>query len=91
MSDEIRVGDLVMVVRWPHKHSAKNSHAGVVGTVTELRDYTFCFLCGGDRWVEPCASLGHGFIPTACLKRIPPLTEPETVKARRGVPLETTR
>ena len=77
MSD-IQVGDVVMVVRWPHEHSDAHCYSGVVSTVVLLQAYTFCQKCK-TRWEEPSAHLsGSGCIPLSWLRRIPPLTEPVT-------------
>jgi len=73
MKDEIRVGDLVMVVRWPCCHA----RVGVVYIVSELTMQTGTGWCGYCKAVrEGCitasdATLEH-IVPVDWLKRIDP-------------------
>jgi hypothetical protein len=83
MSEPIKAGDMVMVVRWPHKHIQGRSgqtfpKVFTVERVTSLGCH--CPTCR-EEFSPPEAwwDAAHA-IPTAWLKRIPPLDELEDVK-----------
>ena len=79
MSD-IKVGDLVMVVR---KHGC-GCDLGDVFVVRELErspsGYLDCSVCGARAFSSLDASSDHGWRAVAALKRIPPLSELEGEK-----------
>ena len=81
MSEPIRVGDLVVVVR-PSQCSGSNHNLGLVFTVTDIKRGGEipgkCFFCGGDHPEYDFAlfaEMPDGWIPLRRLRRIPPLAE----------------
>jgi phage FluMu protein Com len=83
MSEPIKVGDLVMVVRWPHPCFGKGSR--LVFTVEGFYKNVICPRC---KTIirEYCATYsiaswdgGFRAIPISWLKRIDPLAEPERI------------
>lgn len=78
MSEPIKVGDLVMVVKWPHEHRQK--YLGHIFPVQSIAAYVSCSQCG-QLWVEPTAETPtHRGVPISWLKKIPPLSELDDVK-----------
>lgn len=82
MSEPIKVGDLVMVMR---NHC--NDHA--VGTIFQVRSllgdqFTYCPRCGSKGHFGELAELEfsgfHNRMPLSWLKRIPPLEELQTYR-----------
>jgi hypothetical protein len=78
MSEPIKAGDLVVVVRWP----CCSGEVGWIFSVKELRTSSdgWCLRCGsktGHTGAQLKASDGLGLVPVAWLKRIPPLSELE--------------
>ena len=79
MSKEIRVGDLVQVVRWP----CCGARVGHVDEVMDLDSYKLastCMYCGrvDKHPVLPIVITRRGWIwPLEWVKRIPPLSELE--------------
>ena len=88
---DIRKGDLVMVVRWPHPESHFiRTRLGEVFEVTTIGPAR-CYVCGYD--FPQCAYIGtegifHIGIPLPWLKRIPPLSDLEGVNEREPVTVE---
>jgi hypothetical protein len=83
MSEPIKVGDLVMVIRWPHEHSAPCARVGMVGIVSVIDGQTHCHICG-KVFNERSATLGpmSGLIPISWMVKIDPPAEPERVETR---------
>lgn len=91
-SNEISVGDLVCVVRWP----CCGLNIGKVGIVAGIDTTfsTFCVGCGAgidNSFPMPNADFNiHGpkgslaCVPLAWLRRIDPLSEPNTVETEEG-------
>jgi hypothetical protein len=80
MSEQIKVGDLVVVVRWPHSCQG-NKFLGSVFRIGALSSSVQCPRCG-EIFKTPVAHPEEKSraIPLAWLKRIPPLSELETEK-----------
>ena len=77
---EIKVGDLVMVVRWPHACKYLGNIFGIISTAQAVGLKGNCQRCG---WVPSCSFVdveAFGKIPVDWLKRIDPLAEPETTE-----------
>ena len=92
MSEPIKVGDLVMVVLWPHRCINPIVPIGKVfvvrAIVSDAHD-GFCRRCG-ETISNSCisaqgATSGNASIPISWLKRIDPLAEPETVETDETV------
>jgi hypothetical protein len=87
MSDKpIAVGDLVMVVRYPHKCSSSEAFSGMIFVVNELDDGgVTCDDCG--EFIEgPLAGTPTDVgISVRWLKRIDPLIEPESVPTKEEI------
>jgi hypothetical protein len=86
MSEPIKVGDLVMIVK-PAPCSCSNSLGTIFRVVRLVSRGGHCVGCGRarphhERAIDP-AGLGT---ETWRLKRIDPLTEPESVEKREEVP-----
>ena len=79
--DVIRVGDLVMVVRWPHEHA--QDHLGRIYSVIGFSGHTTCHDCLY-HFSMPSAMLtgpkGDGYIPIAWLKKINPPADERTTE-----------
>ncbi len=91
MSERIKVGDLVMIVRG--HECVMNLYQGVIFTVTGFVQPRFggwhCARCGRDNagGNEAAATGFHkAHAPISWLKKIPPLTEPETVERKEELP-----
>jgi hypothetical protein len=68
--DEIRAGDLVMIVRWPHEHVPSWGAPGIVTEVIDLQPKTACPSCG--RMWPGAAYLALGCaVPVAWLRKVP--------------------
>jgi hypothetical protein len=88
MSPEIKVGDLVMVVRWPHKHFGRqDALPGTPFVVKTIETRSACTFCGQEFGAAATTgALGNGYhgrlvpigVPIAWLKKI----EPDAEKAR---------
>ena len=78
MSEPIKVGDVVMIVRWPHACQG-GKYLGRVYTVHFLFDHSTCSRCNHTFWQTVGAldveGPGVGAVPLAWLKKIPPLDE----------------
>lgn len=77
MSD-IKIGDLVTVVRWPHPHGA--NILGYIFTVTGFTNACRCPYCPEvfterSAYKDPTHAL-----PLSWLRRIDPLSKPETIE-----------
>jgi hypothetical protein len=86
MDNSISVGDLVMVVK-PHHCGCTNAMGRIfVVQQIEAADGT-CNNCGSYRAdVEPDALMPEGhWVRVASLKKIPPLSEPESIVERMTV------
>ena len=70
----IEVGDLVMVVRWPHEHKA--ARLGAVFRVGIIWGSSRCPICS-EIIQELSAGDERGCVPFSWLKKIPPLSELE--------------
>jgi len=83
---EIKVGDLVMVMRAFCPHFGKPGYVFTVLGIEAANNFEGCSQCGvaNIRDGRPLAKadIGHGlgFYPLALLKRIPPLGELDDVK-----------
>lgn len=77
MDRPIQVGDLVQIVRWPHKCTPQSGWPRL-GTpfVVEAIDTCCCGICGERTGIGAGNGLGRG-APLSWLKRIPPLEELE--------------
>lgn len=85
MSETIKVGDLVQIVRW----SCCGAYLGAIFRVVEVDSYGMpprCRQCGADIQHKTFAFEGSGIAfwaaPLSWLKRIPPLDELEGEKRR---------
>jgi hypothetical protein len=86
----IQIGDLAMVIRWPHEHGLKM--LGGVITVQGFLDMVHCPLCNllfEERSAVYMESLKA--VPLSWLKRIPPLTELEGLESEEVERLPTQR
>ena len=82
MDKPIQVGDLVMLVRWPHEHYPlipQDVQLGGVYTVTKIDSPAWCSRCREEFGAGGMMDNGYG-APLAWLKRIPPLPELESEK-----------
>lgn len=82
MSEPIKAGDLVMVVRWPHRCESSNGlFSGFIGTVEAFHPFAHC-RCG-EFFNEPAArftgSVRRG-VPVSWLKKIDPPAQSETTE-----------
>ncbi len=73
MSD-IKVGDLVVVVRWPHEHCNSLGH---ILSIAALAPSSQCRVCGYISTETSAVTEDHWAVPLSWLKRIPPLEELE--------------
>ena len=86
MSEPINVGDLVMVVRYPHKCSSSEAFSGMVFVVNELdAGGVTCDNCGEFINGPLAGTITYIGIPVRWLKRIDPLSEPEYVPTENEV------
>jgi hypothetical protein len=87
MSEPIKVGDLVVVVRG---HVCDLGIVFAVARVETTTDYWHCAACGyvGDVTTETWAFLGKGVdgSPLSWLRRIPPLAELGEVEHDESIP-----
>jgi hypothetical protein len=91
---EIKVGDLVVVVRWPHEHA---NNVGTIWTVQGFSPQSHCQDCG-KTWIwkkwrtvfkQPCAVLDakQNFgLPLSWLRRIDPLAELNETEHKEETP-----
>lgn len=83
MSEPIKEGDLVQIVRWPHEHG--DHRLGHVFIVQGFFCMCHCPTC--DTVFEESAAKnidGQG-VPLSWLKRIPPLDDLEQIEALKEV------
>jgi hypothetical protein len=79
MSKEIKAGDRVMVVRWPHRHGP----ARCVALVERITPGAVCGVCC-TTWLEPSARFeGGGGAPVSWLKKIDPDEDPDAIETER--------
>ena len=84
MSD-IKVGDLVVVVRWP----CCGHYLGSVMRVeffSQMSEDASCTQCGAKHGAKRCAGDAKNDFPVEWLKRIPPLEELEGEKREEKEP-----
>lgn len=84
MSERIEVGDLVVIIK-PTSCCGYSGGIGKIYIVGNMRSFRGrCLLCGAIGNGEPLACWGSGSrgVPTRRLKKLPPLTEPETITER---------
>lgn len=87
MSDKpIAAGDLVRVVKWPCCGAGLGLY-GVVEKIESPGSNQQC-VCNGCCRLHPpmtCALCDGGYFPLEWLKRVPPISEPETVTAEEEI------
>lgn len=80
MREPIKVGDLVMVIRWGHKHGpmGRDPNPGTPYIVT-LLDKATCTVCGESLGMGAAGHDGRG-VPVSWLRKIDPQAELDDVK-----------
>ncbi len=93
MSEQIKVGDLVVVVRVNHRCSEYLlGRIGVVNDIPVTHIGIECNKCGMHNLAFPNSPVAvitlrtRGWVPLSWLKKIPPLSEPETVERKQTEP-----
>lgn len=91
-NESIKVGDLVAVVRWPCCGKGLGRIAKVVRPLSNpFGRRSPCSICGVDSHEQHGFRLSDGWgVPTAWLKRIPPLEELEGEKTDTPIVHEIT-
>ena len=91
MSERIEIGDLVMIVRG--HECVMRLYQGAIFTVTgfvhPIHGGWHCDFCNKDDAAGnelAATGLHKGNVPLSWLKKIPPLTEPETVERKEELP-----
>lgn len=90
MNEEIGVGDLVMIV----KPLPCCGYSGSLGNIFKVlgvpfKPFTRCLHCGHIKSSDDEFDLGGGFVSAHRLKKIPPLSEDESINESKE--LEMTR
>lgn len=82
--NEIKVGDLVMEVKYPHCEGRKLGHVYPVVGIDKTA--SACLKCGNYEPRGIHALLEGGLAPLSWLRRIPPLSELESTEHKEEQP-----